>query len=73
LEWNNPNDPYALLSTSVVTPGVLCPDLGSPVQGARSSTWVKATLTTNTSWGMKGLSAALPKMIWGYWWMASWI
>ena len=30
-------------------------------------TGVKATLTTSTSWGMKGLSAALPKKTWGYW------
>ena len=28
---------------------------------ARTCTWVEATPITNTSWGMKGLSAALPK------------
>ena len=27
---------------------------------------------SNTSWGVKRLSAALSKKIWGYWWMASW-
>ena len=45
---------------------------GSTNPNARSWTWVEATPTTNTSWGMKGLSAALLKNVWGYWWMASW-
>ena len=34
-------------------------------------TSVKATLITNTNWGMKGLRAALPKRSWGCWWMAA--
>ena len=38
---------------------------GSTNPNAISCTWVKATLTTNTSWGMKGLSVALLKKSWG--------
>ena len=29
-------------------------------------TWVEVTSTTNTSWGMKGLSTDLLKRTWGY-------
>ena len=32
----------------------------------------EATFATIISWGMKGLSAALPKTTWVYWWMGSW-
>jgi len=38
---------------------------------ARCCTWVEAIPITNRSGGMKGLSTALPKKIWGYWWMAA--
>ena len=38
---------------------------------ARSCTWVEVTPITNTSWGMKGLSAALLKKTREYWWIAS--
>ena len=44
----------------------------STYPNARSCTWVEATLITNTSWGMKGLSIALLKKTWGFWWMGSW-
>jgi len=45
---------------------------GSTNLSARSCTWIDATITTNTSWGMKELSAVLPKKTWRYWWMGSW-
>ena len=35
-------------------------------------TWVEVTLTTNTSWKMKGLSTALLEKTWGYRWMGRW-
>lgn len=46
---------------------------GSINSSASSCTWVEATSTTNTSWGMKSWSAVLLvllKWTWGYWWMA---
>jgi len=30
-------------------------------------------LTISTGWGMKGLRAALPRRIWWYLWMKSWM
>jgi len=39
---------------------------------AESYTWVAATLSINTGWGMTGLRAALPRRTWGYWWLKSW-
>ena len=43
-------------------------------KSVRSYTWAEATPITNTSWGMKGLSTALPKRAgsWEYWELGSW-
>ena len=45
---------------------------GSTRPSARSCTWVGATPTMNTGWGMRGLRAALLRRTWGYWWIKSW-
>ncbi|KAK4828350.1 hypothetical protein QYF61_026011 [Mycteria americana] len=41
------------------------------VGSARSYTWVGATPSINTGWGIKGLRAALRRKTWGYWWVKS--
>jgi len=46
--------------------------IGSTSPSAGSYTWVGATPSINTGWGMKGLRAALPRRTWGYWWLKSW-
>ena len=44
---------------------------GRPVWSERSCVWVRASPTTNTGWGMKGLRSAPTRRTWGHWWMKS--
>ena len=37
-----------------------------------SCTWVRATTSINTGWGINGFGTALLRETWGYWWMKSW-